>query len=100
MAVAPFTGAWIEIRIRMKSLTLYKRVAPFTGAWIEMISAASELCLSLVAPFTGAWIEIAKCASGSFRSRVAPFTGAWIEIAVSHITQRMATGRSLHGSVD
>ena len=33
-------------------------VAPFTGAWIEIIRTALERGRPLVAPFTGAWIEI------------------------------------------
>ena len=34
--VAPFTGAWIEIRHPLKP---YRsgQVAPFTGAWIEIV---------------------------------------------------------------
>ena len=34
-AVAPFTGAWIEMSLRADSATIYT-VAPFTGAWIEI----------------------------------------------------------------
>ena len=34
--VAPFAGAWIEIRI-IHELCLEDKVAPFAGAWIEMI---------------------------------------------------------------
>ena len=34
-AVAPFTGAWIEIALRGK-YAKSSIVAPFTGAWIEM----------------------------------------------------------------
>ena len=33
--VAPFTGAWIEIRLMMLE-HLALMVAPFTGAWIEI----------------------------------------------------------------
>ena len=36
-----------------------KAVAPFTGAWIEMMgSSAAMKVVTWVAPFTGAWIEI------------------------------------------
>ena len=35
MAVAPFTGAWIEIRVARRR-SVWSPVAPFTGAWIEM----------------------------------------------------------------
>ena len=55
--VAPFTGAWIEIRIWF-CRTGRIRVAPFTGAWIEISSLTPMSLLMLVAPFTGAWIEI------------------------------------------
>ena len=37
--VAPFTGAWIEMR--RGNRTYHKRqVAPFTGAWIEIAPRA------------------------------------------------------------
>ena len=35
-------------------------VAPFTGAWIEMTSSEDDAYGGDVAPFTGAWIEIQK----------------------------------------
>ena len=55
--VAPFTGAWIEIRYYSCE---YNRpyVAPFTGAWIEIRFFVSTLVSRIVVPFTGAWIEI------------------------------------------
>ena len=34
-AVAPYTGAWIEI-VSMKNYYILSKVAPYTGAWIEM----------------------------------------------------------------
>ena len=33
--VAPFAGAWIEIKIRSRIAICYI-VAPFAGAWIEI----------------------------------------------------------------
>ena len=54
--VAPFTGAWIETKdkIRRHYETF---VAPFTGAWIETGNKAYDIMYYWVAPFTGAWIE-------------------------------------------
>ena len=100
-AVAPFTGAWIEIAAQLTPGP-GDIVAPFTGAWIEMRCVISGWPIRMVAPFTGAWIEIfgpmsAKSWLPSLPSRerglklnqnrlweyqghVAPFTGAWIEI--------------------
>ena len=76
-AVAPFTGAWIEIYVT-KEVTGKILVAPFTGAWIEILVFGHYQTLILVAPFTGAWIEIGGLASAP--SKIA--------------------GRSLHGGVD
>ena len=42
--VAPFTGAWIEISMFSKSLSVMT-VAPFTGAWIEIFSVFAEITL-------------------------------------------------------
>ena len=39
-------------------LLFYSRVAPFTGAWIEIKYSVYNIIYSKVAPFTGAWIEI------------------------------------------
>ena len=41
--VAPFTGAWIEIRQVAGMRGLMADVAPFTGAWIEMHVAGRPL---------------------------------------------------------
>ena len=35
-----------------------RTVAPFAGAWIEIRETFYNLCASSVAPFAGAWIEI------------------------------------------
>ena len=100
-AVAPFTGAWIEIP-RGPCWPCRLGVAPFTGAWIEIPCSRSRLIQlpSLpsrerglkyghglvvadpvrVAPFTGAWIEIGGRGLRRCDGLVAPFTGAWIEM--------------------
>ena len=77
IGVAPFAGAWIEIRL------LYLVVAP-----------------SLVAPFAGAWIEIHREVSANISDLVAPFAGAWIEMTESHSMKKISSRRSLRGSVD
>ena len=99
--VAPFAGAWIEIRLKVM-MNQREIVAPFAGAWIEIISGYDCFSTDIVAPFAGAWIEIqnsfpclTKWKSLPSRERglkfnsnckydnshyVAPFAGAWIEI--------------------
>ena len=37
-----------------------KAVAPFTGAWIEIGRLYHDHCDCQVAPFTGAWIEMTE----------------------------------------
>ena len=58
--VAPFTGAWIEIRQEISMASSNTNVAPFTGAWIEIEKDDSVIRCVKVAPFTGAWIEIGE----------------------------------------
>ena len=41
--VAPFTGAWIEIRRFSPQRTSFS-VAPFTGAWIEIMKYLLHIC--------------------------------------------------------
>ena len=112
-AVAPFTGAWIEIfcalsrpavallslpsRERglkynnLKNYNQRRNVAPFTGAWIEIACVCALFCGLVVAPFTGAWIEIMCSPPMNTAYHVAPFTGAWIEIAVGAVIEKEAT---------
>ena len=98
-AVAPFTGAWIEI-CHSPPVDGRQPVAPFTGAWIEIQDHELARLLSHVAPFTGAWIEIDPGRQRPPPCSVAPFTGAWIEINKDRIEQLESGRRSLHGSVD
>ena len=75
-------------------------VAPYTGAWIEIKSEVLRKNISTVAPYTGAWIEMHYGRCKSFDFRVAPYTGAWIEIMQWRASGMAHTSRSLHGSVD
>ena len=59
LAVAPFAGAWIEIRAPIRNAAAAV-VAPFAGAWIEIFCCTIRMLLSVVAPFAGAWIEISE----------------------------------------
>ena len=56
-AVAPYTGAWIEIA-KVQNGSIGRYVAPYTGAWIEITGFSTGSHLHFVAPYTGAWIEI------------------------------------------
>ena len=44
--VAPFTGAWIEIKSGMNMLKDRDNVAPFTGAWIEIPDAWEKFTIA------------------------------------------------------
>ena len=99
-----------------------RAVAPFTGAWIEIIVGAweGEMIRSLPSRERGLKygkdkMEHAKTRSLPSRERglkfghnllllrfyqVAPFTGAWIEIGKPSDVPFELERRSLHGSVD
>ena len=47
--VAPFTGAWIEIKTRHHGRG-NSQVAPFTGAWIEISMARNSIFPGLSLP--------------------------------------------------
>ena len=79
LAVAPFTGAWIEMLICPAFCLFHRQVAPFTGAWIEI-----ERLLELMKD----------------NGDVAPFTGAWIEMSMHLTVSPKSKGRTLHGCVD
>ena len=123
--VAPFTGAWIEIRraglsygqymarshpSRVRGLKCQLRyrilpilcVAPFTGAWIEMVlSYMNAMTSKQVAPFTGAWIEMSSPAAGA-ASALSSHPSRVRGLKSGKIGGRPLFGpcRTLHGCVD
>ena len=100
--VAPFAGAWIEIRL-CPYFEEWQLVAPFAGAWIEIVSDGLSGFAGWSLPSRERGLKCACAlalvtAHGSLPSRerglkfislaaiavmvlVAPFAGAWIEIA-------------------
>ena len=100
--VAPFTGAWIEIRRARRNRTQECESHPSRVRGLKCKTQHSHGCTNDVAPFTGAWIEILSCAGALRRIKtVAPFTGAWIEIIPHEPTDKQAFfRRTLHGCVD
>ena len=56
--VAPFTGAWIEIRLTLRPATLTPRSLPSRERGLKFRIGAAGTVPPGVAPFTGAWIEI------------------------------------------
>ena len=93
-------GAWIEIRCCLYADPLLL-VAPFMGAWIEIkIDTAAQKAVESVAPFMVAWIEISKGNGIKKFKAVAPFMGAWIEIDENYDISYLENGRTLYGCVD
>ena len=102
MAVAPFTGAWIETIVaaperenpqsrpsrarglkqgRKKGSAIAGGSRPSRARGLKRLGLDARRWDRRVAPFTGAWIETATRTRTRTRTRipVAPFTGAWIE---------------------
>ena len=98
-AVAPFAGAWIEIKgADVLSLPLF--VAPFAGAWIEIRDMLQcDNIYECVAPFAGAWIEIGLYVAGLVFGASLPSRERGLK---SDNPEDVAylSGRSLRGSVD
>ena len=64
-AVASFTDAWIETKLR-NMIKLRKEVASFTDAWIETKKEIRSVYSKCVASFTDAWIETLIPGVGGF----------------------------------
>ncbi len=96
--VAPFTGAWIEIRGAGYEQET-RIVAPFTGAWIEIPWADRMPWVEPVAPFTGAWIEIFSCVQASFGGLSHPSRVRGLKFR-DGIRPIGLQSRTLHGCVD
>ena len=96
----PSRGRGLKSKVLPVDSYLVEVVAPFTGAWIEMRKQSELMSRKSVAPFTGAWIEISEGYKVTSKAKVAPFTGAWIEIFDHKIQLAVLFGRSLHGGVD
>ena len=97
--VAPFAGAWIEIRVYRLPCGEPTSL-PSRERGLKSVSRIISHSLFTVAPFAGAWIEMPASAPREWRAAVAPFAGAWIEITLNAAMQQACGGRSLHGSVD
>ena len=97
--VAPFTGAWIEIRV-FRQFGVYTDVAPFTGAWIEISEFKSDSKSKESLPSRGRGLKSGRPTLWPRAPCVAPFTGAWIEIKKYGLMKKTMSGRSLHGGVD
>ena len=59
-AVAPFTGAWIEIRIVGCGKCHFWSL-PSRERGLKSVRTGRRADYAHVAPFTGAWIEILTC---------------------------------------
>ena len=79
--VAPFTGAWIEIKRHRSLKSPAGRVAPFTGAWIEIPGwRPARAAAPASHPSRVRGLKSVRHTSLRSHPEVAPFTGAWIEM--------------------
>ena len=56
--VAPFTGAWIEIKLLYIETNFGTMSLPSRGRGLKLEMNFETTRIGKVAPFTGAWIEI------------------------------------------
>ena len=79
LIVAPFTGAWIEIRVKRPAQSSASRSHPSRVRGLKSVHVSAVHPVHVVAPFTGAWIEIK---------------------VLNLIAFFFASSRTLHGCVD
>ena len=56
--VAPFTGAWIEIKVTLPTKLNPYGSHPSRVRGLKLLDVTGMTVTNVVAPFTGAWIEI------------------------------------------
>ena len=79
--VAPFVGAWIEIKLRWPGVEALN-VAPFVGAWIEISGNRYCRCAYASLPSWERGLKLLYNICVFTLYCVAPFVGAWIEIRI------------------
>ena len=97
--VAPFAGAWIEIKYVIGYFSRHI-VAPFAGAWIEMLNGVPISSAVVVAPFAGAWIEMTEAALPEDTPESLPSRERGLKFIKSLLCAVGHCRRSLRGSVD
>ena len=78
--VAPYAGAWIEIR-NPESSRNCRESLPTRERGLKFLIEYFRI-LQHVVPYAGAWIEIKDSDSTNTSLSVAPYAGAWIEIVL------------------
>ena len=99
VAVAPRTGAWIEID-SVGFFVEEAAVAPRTGAWIEIRICTSKPMTGLSRPARARGLKYNCADIHGYRAEVAPRTGAWIEIISAIVKLLRSLSRAPHGRVD
>ena len=97
--VAPFAGAWIEIKVSWQNRRIIE-VAPFAGAWIEIVVVLSFFCAPSSRSLRGSvdWNKNTCHSSLILHRRSLRGSVDWNKNPKSR--RQLATGRSLRGSVD
>ena len=83
LTVAPFAGAWIEMRVQPAFCKYASTSLPSRERGLKLRALDRKAEAAAVAPFAGAWIEIRPAYAWCGYRAVAPFAGAWIEITAA-----------------
>ncbi|GEM_PF-2950154 len=82
-AVAPYAGAWIEMRNSRKLSRQKSAVAPYAGAWIEIKGGGLIPRPQMSLPTRERGLKYKRASRIHRKKLVAPYAGAWIEISAS-----------------
>ena len=69
-----------DIEQKIRKLLVNIAVTPFVGVWIEIKLTCNLFDPIIVTPFVGVWIEIGVISIISTLKDVTPFVGVWIEM--------------------
>ena len=75
-------------------------VAPYTGAWIEIVQSSLTSLRYSSHPTRVRGLKFGYMKQWIKEHAVAPYTGAWIEIELAFVEYPEQNRRTLHGCVD
>ena len=97
--VAPFAGAWIEMR-RIFDSSVSASVAPFAGAWIEIMTDIYLLHTLLSLPSRERGLKYFKGTATAAYDSSLPSRERGLKLGLPRLHSRRDPCRSLRGSVD
>ena len=98
--VAPYAGAWIEIRLFVHNIPLHSLSLPTRERGLKYSTRSKQSICSKSLPTRERGLKWLNNLLHELGVQVAPYAGAWIEIDREQLIRTAYRSRSLRGSVD